>query len=103
MPNLIIRIYRFPSSHNKLTILPDSSKATSHVFNSPAGAPRIGFAAVPAAQVAQGELIEGWIDMKDEEGNDVQMRGKKVRYHAMHFIRVLQAALAHNGRHFFLQ
>ena len=44
-----------------------------------AGAPRIGFAAVPAAQVAKGALIEGWIDMKDEEGNDVQMRGKKVR------------------------
>ena len=43
-----------------------------------AGAPRIGFAAVPAAQVAKGELVEGWIDMKDEEGNDVQMRGKKV-------------------------
>ena len=43
-----------------------------------AGAPRIGFAAIPAAQVAKGALIEGWIDMKDEEGNGVGMRGKKV-------------------------
>lgn len=43
-----------------------------------AGAPRIGFAAVPAAQVATGELVEGWIEMLDEEGNPIGTRGKKV-------------------------
>ena len=96
-------IYRLPCTHNKLTFLPESSKATSHVLNSLAGAPRIGFAAVPAAQVAQGELIEGWIDMKDEEGNDVQMRGKKVKYHALHIMCVLQAAPVQQWQAYYLQ
>lgn len=34
---------------------------------------------MPAAQVVTGELIEGWIDMLDEEGDPVKHRGKAVR------------------------
>ena len=44
-----------------------------------AGAPRIGCAAVPAAQVVTGELIEGWLDLLDTAGHPLQKRGKKVR------------------------
>ena len=44
-----------------------------------AGAPRIGSAAVPAAQVITGELIEGWLDLLDAAGHPLEKRGKKVR------------------------
>ena len=42
------------------------------------GAPRIGYAAIPAKQLIGGEVVEGWLDFKDESGEIVGMRGKKV-------------------------
>ena len=39
------------------------------------GAPRIGYAAIPAAQLITGALIEDWLELVDEEGHPVQ-RGK---------------------------
>jgi hypothetical protein len=42
------------------------------------GAPRIGYAAFPARQLLDGEVVEGWLDLKDESGELVGIRGKKV-------------------------
>lgn len=89
-------------------LCPDANCADSllshvcrQILTQSSGAPRIGFAAIPAAQIVKGELVEGWIDLKDEYGAQVGMRGKKVNGYPLCFAHT--AGLISIDIHTFLQ